>query len=86
MSKVDFVWNKEGLIELFKSAEMQNAVEQAGSAVASAAGAGYATDTHLADYTAICTVYPSDKESGLDNYLHNTLLKAVGSTGLRMKG
>ena len=86
MSKADFVWNKKGGIELFKSEGMQNAVQQAGSAVASAAGAGYATDTHLANFTAICTVYPSDKDSGLDNYLHNTLLKAVGSSGLRMKG
>jgi len=86
MSKADFVWNRKGVIELFKSAGMQDAVQRAGTAVATTAGAGYATDTHLASYTAICTVYPSDKESGLDNYLHNTLLKAVGSSGLNMKG
>lgn len=67
-----------------KSAEMQSSLQAAGNVVASAAGAGYATNTHVAPYTAVCTVYPSDKEAGLDNYLHNTLLKATSSAGLRM--
>ena len=67
-----------------KSGDMQSALQAAGNAVAGAAGAGYVTDTHEAPFTAVCTVYPGDKEAGLDNYLHNTLLKAVSGAGLRM--
>lgn len=67
-----------------KSQGMQAKLTQAGGTVAGAAGSGYATDTHVAPLTAVCTVYPSTREAGLDNYLHNTLLKATGSAGLRM--
>ena len=83
-----FVFNIEGLRQLMKSPETQSVLEQAGQSVANIANGscpGYATDPHIAPYTAVCTVYPSDKAAGLDNYLHNTLLKAVGSTGLSMK-
>lgn len=83
MSK-SFKLNIPGVIELYKSAGMQNALQQAGDAVARAAGEGYAADTHLATFTAICTVYPSTKEAGVDNMLHNTLLKALGSAGLKL--
>ena len=83
MSK--FVFNMGGLRELMKSSDMQSSLQNAGTAVATAAGSGYATDTHVAPFTAVCTVYPSTKEAGIDNMLHNTLLKAVRSTGLTLK-
>lgn len=86
MSNTKFEFNLAGLRELMKSGGMQSSLQSAGSAVASATGQAYGTDTHIAPYTAVCTVYPSTKEAGLDNYLHNTLLKAVGSAGLSMKG
>lgn len=88
MSSTKFVFNLEGLRELMKSSEMQASLSDAGNAVASTANAsvgGYETDTHVAPYTAVCTVYPSDRDAGLDNYLHNTLLKAVGGAGLQFK-
>jgi len=84
----EFVFNLNGLRELMKSPPMQAALQEAGNSVkniADGSQGGYATDAHIAPYTAVCTVYPSTKEAGLDNYLHNTLLKAVQSTGLRMR-
>ena len=84
----DFVFNMSGLRELMKSAQMQSALQDAGDAVknmADGSQAGYATDTHVAPYTAVCTVYPGTREAGLDNYLNNTLLKATQSSGLKMR-
>lgn len=84
----DFEFNLAGLRELMKSAEMASALQSAGDAVVNIADgseSGYATDTHDAPFTAVCTVYPSTKEAGLDNYLNNTLLKAVQSAGLKMR-
>lgn len=84
MSRYNFVLNVKGATELWKSAGMQAMLTQAGSAVASAAGSDYGVDTHLATFTAICTVYPATEESGIDNMQNNTLLKALGSTGLKV--
>lgn len=84
----DFVFNISGLRELMKSAQMQSALQDAGNAVknmADGSQSGYATDTHVAPFTAVCTVYPGTKEAGLDNYLNNTLLKATQSSGLKMR-
>ena len=84
----DFEFNMSGLRELMKSAQMQSALQDAGNSVkniADASQGGYATDTHVAPFTAVCTVYPSTREAGLDNYLNNTLLKAVQSSGLSMR-
>lgn len=84
----DFEFNLAGLRELMKSAQMQSALQDAGNAVKNMADGsqnGYATDTHVAPFTAVCTVYPSTREAGLDNYLNNTLLKAVQSSGLSLR-
>lgn len=81
----DFVFNLEGLREVMKSPGMQAKLTEAGNAVkgmADSSQGGYAIDTHIAPYTAVCTVYPSTREAGLDNYLNNTLLKATQSSGL----
>lgn len=83
--KVGFKLNLQGLNELMKSKEMQNALEEAGAAVANAANEGaavYGHRTHLGDFTAICNVYPDSKEAANKNYHENTLLKAVSATGL----
>lgn len=81
-----FELNSKGVIELYKSGWMQGVVSAAGKAVATAAGEEYGVDPHLASFTAICTVYPKTFEARLDNEKNNTLLKACGSAGLRMKG
>lgn len=82
-----FKFNLEGLREVMKSPGTQKLLQDEGNKVAGIANAsapGYATDTHVAPYTAVCTVYPSDKTAGLDNYLHNTLLRATQAAGLDM--
>lgn len=84
----DFVFNIEGLRDVMRSAAMAGELQNAGNRVVGIADSscgGYATDTHTAPYTAVCTVYPSTREAGLDNYLHNTLLKAVQGAGLKMR-
>lgn len=81
----DFVFNIEGLREVLKSSGVQSMLQEEGNKIAGIANAsapGYSTDLHIAPYTAVCTVYPATKEAGLDNYLHNTLLKATQSTGV----
>lgn len=83
-----FVFNIDGLREVMKSPAMLSQLEQAGQDIASTANCshdGYSTDTHIAPYTGVCTVYPSTREAGLDNYLNNTLLKATGGSGLEWK-
>lgn len=85
MSDVDFELNINGLRELMKSSEMQSALESAGQAVASNAGRDYGTRVHTASYVAICNVYPNSKEAATENYEENTLLKALGSSGLSMR-
>ncbi len=85
--KVGFKLNLQGLNELMKSKEMQNALEEAGAAVVNAANEGaavYGHRTHLGDFTAICNVYPDNKEAAYKNYQQNTLLKAVSAAGLPM--
>lgn len=85
MTKVEFELNMAGLRELMKGPEMQGALEEAGNAVASAAGGDYGVRVHVASYVAIANVYPDSKEAAKDNYENNTLLKALGSAGLSMR-
>jgi hypothetical protein len=85
MAKVDFELNINGLRELMKGPEMQAALQEAGDAVASAAGGDYGVRVHVADYVAIANVFPDSQEAAKDNYENNTLLKALGSAGLSMR-
>lgn len=81
---VEFELNIAGLRELMKGPEMQAALQEAGDAVASSAGGDYGVRVHVADYVAIANVFPDSKEAAKDNYENNTLLKALGSAGLKM--
>ena len=84
MAKVEFKLDINGLRELMKGPEMQAVLQEAGEAVASGAVGDYGTRVHVADYVAIANVFPESKEAAKDNYENNTLLKALGSTGLKM--
>ena len=77
--------NLEGLNELMKSAEMQDQLDAAGATVAGNAGAGYDYRTHVADYTAICNVFPTTKKAAIDNAKENTILKSAYAAGLKAK-
>ena len=87
MSKVKIELNLAGINEMMKSPEIQAALQEAGEAVAGAAGgmsggAKYGARTHLANWVAITNVYPDDAEAARANRKDNTLLHAVGDVGL----
>lgn len=84
MNKVDFKLNLPGLNELMKSPAMESCLEEAGNAVASMAGADYAVRVHKASFVSIANVYPNSKEAAADNYKNNSLVKALGASGLSM--
>lgn len=84
-NNVKFKLNLPGLNELMKSSEMQSALRKAGQAVANAAGSDYAAEVHTANWIAIAKVYPDSKRAANENFKENTLLKAVGSSGLKME-
>ena len=85
MGNVKFKLNLQGLNELMKSAPMQNALLEAGNAVARAAGGDYAAEVHTASFITISNVYPDSKSAAKENYKDNTLLKAAGAVGLSME-
>lgn len=84
MSKSDFQLNLQGLNELMKSQEMQNVLEAAGNSVTGIAGGDYGVRVHLASFVAIANVYPNSEKAASDNYKNNTLVKALGASGLSM--
>ena len=85
MSKVDFKLNLPGLNELMKSPEMVSVLEQAGNTVATLAGDDYGVRVHQASFVAIANVYPDSKVAAADNYKNNSLVRALGASGLSMK-
>lgn len=85
MGNVKFELNLAGLNELMKSSEMQNALLEAGQAVARNAGSDYAAEVHTASWIAISNVYPDSRRAAHENYKENTLLKALGAAGLPMR-
>ena len=85
MGSVRFELNLPGLNELMKSSEMQDALLEAGQAVARNAGSDYAAEVHKANWIAISNVYPNSKRAAHENFKENTLLKALGSAGLSMR-
>lgn len=86
--KVKFELDMKGLRELFTSPEVNAWLQEVGNDVAERAsamsenGGEYGARAHNADNTAIVNVYPDSKEAAHDNYENNTLLKALGSSGL----
>ena len=85
MAKSNFELNVAGLNELMKSAPMQAHLEQAGRAVANAAGSDYGVRVHTASFVAIANVYPESRKAAKDNLENNTLVKSLGAAGLKMK-
>ena len=81
---IKFELNLPGLNELMKSAEMQQALTEAGNKVAHSAGPDFGIRTHVASFVAITNVFPESREAAVKNSKENTLLKALGSAGLGM--
>lgn len=83
MSK-KFELNYAGVGELLKSPEMIAVLEANAGAVADNAGNGYSV--HIGPHRANVSVRTANKKAEQDNYKNNTLLKAAGKAGLKMKG
>ncbi len=84
MAKVDVKLNLQGINEVMKSPQIQSACEEAGRAVAGAAGSDYGTSSGTIRYIAYCNVFPDSPKAARENYNENTILKAVSAVGLRM--
>lgn len=90
MTNIEFDLDIDGLRELMKSSEMQQILNETGSAVAANAsgisgGESFDHAVRTADYTAIGTVFPETKEAAQATYQQNVLEKAL--SGLpRTKG
>lgn len=83
MAKV-FKLDLAGLNELMKSAPMQTALEEAGRSVAGSAGSDYGMKTYVINYVAVTNIFPTSEKAARENFENKTLLKALGSAGLRM--
>ena len=49
-----------------------------------AIGNEYAASIKVGRWLAFCNVYPDSKDAAHENYTENTLLKALGSSGLKL--
>lgn len=78
MADVKIVLNSEGVRELLRSAEMQNACLDEANRIAAEAGEGYEVDTITYPERAGARVFAETKEAMKDAYDNNTLLYAIG--------
>ena len=84
MGKVEVKLNLKGINEVMKSPEILQAVEEAGKAVAQAAGPDHDIESGLINWIAYCNVVATTKEARLANYNDNVALKAVSAVGLKL--
>ena len=82
MRSVDFELDLDGLRELMKSSAMKDQLSQAAASVASIAGPDYGSDVHDGSYVAIGTAFPDSLEAVQENEDENTLMMALGASGL----
>lgn len=81
MSKSGFELNSAGVVELMKSVEMVNVLNEFASSVASRAGGGYGISNVMSGDRAKVFVTASTEEAYADNNENNTLLKALQGGG-----
>lgn len=77
-SKVKFVLNKAGVIQMLKSDEMEAALNTYGEKVAGRAGNGYGHKSIMSGDRVKCFVSAETDKAKRDNMKNNTLLKALG--------
>lgn len=74
-----------GLNALMTSPEVQALLDEAGETVAGLAGKDYATSPKTGRWVGFCNVFPNSRRAAHENFSDNTLLKALGASGLRTK-
>lgn len=78
MSKVKIELNSAGIMEMLKSQEMQDLLEEHAAQIAGRCGEGYEHDVHLTAGRAVASAYTATPAAVRDNLDNNTLLRALG--------
>ncbi len=81
MSKYEFKLNTQGVRELLKSGAVQSMCSEYASQTLNACGDGYESKTQIGKNRASAVIYPATPHAHYSNLKHNTLLKALGSSG-----
>lgn len=81
---VNFKLNIQGLSELMKSPGIQGQLDKAGQKVAKMAGPGFSAKGKTGRNIGFCNINPVTVWADKKNQRENTLIKALGSSGLRM--
>lgn len=77
MSQDKFELDHDGILELLKSKEVEDAIHNKSKAIAAKLGSAYETDVHQMPGRVISSVFTTDKRAISDILKNNTLLKAV---------
>lgn len=78
MAKLKVVLNKKKVKEVLQSQEMMQICQEHANATAEAAGSvGYEVTTHVGKTRVNASVHANTKESIIDNYRNNTLIKSL---------
>ena len=84
MAKVKVELNLPGINDLMRSQPIQDAVENAGKAVAQQCRRDFETKSGTIRWIAFCNVYPNSKSAAKQNYDDNSLVKGLSAVGLKM--
>lgn len=78
MDKILLELDREGVRNFLQSEEMRTACLEQARILQDSCGAGYEVDSYTGKNRVNAMLRPGTKEAGLDNYLHNTIEKALG--------
>lgn len=78
MDKLLLELDREGVRSFLRGEEMRKACLEQAESLQSRCGAGYEVDSYEGKNRVNAMLWPGTKEAGLDNYLHNTIEKALG--------
>lgn len=78
MAKIRIELNSEGIRQMLKGAEVEQAVGDVAKQIADRAGTGYGSDTKQMPGRVVASAFTETKEAMQDNMENNTLLKAMG--------
>ena len=83
-NNMKFELNRAGVGELLKGSAMQGVLSSYGDSIASGLGDGHSKNVAVLGTRAVCSVHADTYAARKKNLEQNTLLKALGSSGLSM--
>lgn len=84
-NKVNVKLNLKGINEVMKSDPIVEHLREAGELVAQSAGEGFEVDTEKLNWIGVCEVKAATPEALKKCYEENALVKALSSSGMKMK-